>query len=231
MELVRRSAWGAAPPRSKPITIATPVKDLFLHHSAGRDNGPTTVRAIQKFHQDTRGWNDIAYSWLYSPNDRVFFEGRGPAVHGAHTRGHNSTAHGLCVLGNFEATVVPHHVVADLAEWAQWHGNTWGPSVYRPHNDVSSTLCPGKHLAALIPKINAYMVPAVPDVTTPTELPPTLRLGAVGDDVKLMQAAVMPHHGLFDRPTEDALKAFQRANGLVADGICGPKTWSTILGR
>ncbi len=154
MDLVRRDAWGARPPRGKPITIPTPVRDLFLHHSASPDGGPETVRAIQKFHQETRGWADIAYTWLYSPRDRVFYEGRGPAVAGAHTRNHNRTSHAVCVMGNYDATVPPRHVIGDLAEWAYWHGSVWGPDRYRPHKDVGATACPGRHLINLIPDIN-----------------------------------------------------------------------------
>jgi N-acetylmuramoyl-L-alanine amidase len=154
MDLVRRSAWGAAPPKGKPIPIAAPVKDLFLHHSATPDHSVATVRSIQRFHQDTRGWADTAYTWLYSPSSRTFFEGRGPGISGAHTRNHNRTSHAVCVLGNWEANVPPSYVVHDLADWARWHGTTWGPGHYRAHRDVGATACPGKHLYALLDDIN-----------------------------------------------------------------------------
>jgi N-acetylmuramoyl-L-alanine amidase len=154
MDLIRRDAWGAAPPKGRPLAISAPVRDLFLHHSATPDNGPATVRAIQKFHQDTRGWADVGYSWLYSPRDRVFFEGRGPGISGAHTRNHNRTSHAVCVLGNFQASVPAPHVMQDLADWARWHGTTWGPGVYRTHDEVGATACPGQYLKALVPQIN-----------------------------------------------------------------------------
>ena len=167
MDLIRRSAWGAAAPRSRPLPIPTPVRDLFLHHSAGSDGGPETVRSIQRFHQDTRGWADIAYTWLYSPKNRVFYEGRGPGIAGGHTRSHNRTAHAVCVLGNYETTRPPAHVIEDLAAWARWHGTAWGPNRYRPHSDVSTTACPGKYLAGLIRDINLEaerdMTPATAD--------------------------------------------------------------------
>ncbi len=155
MDLIRRDAWGAKPPTGKPLTIPAPVRDLFLHHSAGPDNGLQSVQSIQRFHQDTRGWADIAYTWLYSPRDRAWFEGRGPGISGAHTRNHNRTSHAVCVLGNWEVSAPPPHVAEDLSEWARWHGTTWGPDYYRGHRDVGATACPGRYLYALLDDINA----------------------------------------------------------------------------
>ena len=42
----------------------------------------------------------------------------------------------------------------------------------------------------------------------------------------------LPKYGIdgsFGKETLAALKAFQQANGLKADGICGPKTWAEIM--
>jgi len=155
MDLVRRSGWGARPPKGKPVPIATPTRWLFLHHSAGPDNGADAVAAIQRFHQDTRGWADIAYTWVYSPRYRTFFEGRGPGIHGAHTRGYNKTGHAVCVLGNYELEPVPAHALDDLADWARWHGTSWGPNRYTPHSQMGSTKCPGRNLLNVLPDINA----------------------------------------------------------------------------
>ena len=157
MELVRRSGWGAAPPKGKPLQIATPVAALFLHHSVSPDGSHQRVRDIQRFHQQTRGWADIAYTWLYSPSHRIWFEGRGPGIGGAHTRGHNKRSHAVCVLGNYEVERPAPHVVQDLADFARWHGTSWGPNRFQGHRDVvSTTSCPGKHLYGLIRDINLY---------------------------------------------------------------------------
>ena len=231
MELVRRSGWGAAPPKSKPLAIPTPVSRLFLHHSVTPDNGAETVRSIQRFHQDTRGYQDIAYTWLYSPRHRLFFEGRGPAVAGAHTRNYNRTSHAVCVLGNYDVSVPPAHVIQDLADWARWHGTAWGPNQYQPHNAVGETACPGKHLVNVLRDIN-YAAEEDFTFSSPTpgaDLPPTLKAGDRGDDVKLMQAAIMPHDGVFGPQTEAQLRTFQLKHGLTPDGICGPATWRVIL--
>jgi peptidoglycan hydrolase-like protein with peptidoglycan-binding domain len=231
MEFVGRSGWGAAEPTGKPVAIATPVRTLILHHSVTPDHGTDTVRQIQRFHQDTRGYADIAYTWLYSPTHRTFFVGRGPGVAGAHTRNQNRTGHGLCVLGNFEASKPPQHVIDDLAEFARWHGTAWGPNKFTEHKDYGQTACPGKYLSAMVRDINLY---AEAEMTPPSnpqpELPSTLRLGDRGDDVKLVQQAVMPHDGVYGPQTEQAVRRYQAAKGLTVDGVCGPQTWRSILG-
>ena len=74
----------------------------------------------------------------------------------------------------------------------------------------------------------------------PSELPVTpdrrtLRKGAQGDDVKLLQTFLISWgfdpgtpDGVFGKNTEAAVKAFQRAQGLTVDGICGPATWTAL---
>ena len=58
-----------------------------------------------------------------------------------------------------------------------------------------------------------------------------LRKGCKGEGVKLMQEALgIGADGDFGPGTERALKEWQAANGLVADGIAGPKTLEKLLG-
>lgn len=38
-------------------------------------------------------------------------------------------------------------------------------------------------------------------------------------------------NGVFDKKTEKAIRRFQRFQGLVPDGQCGPRTWSVLLGQ
>jgi len=58
---------------------------------------------------------------------------------------------------------------------------------------------------------------------------PTLRRGASGDLVRQVQMKCgVAADGQFGGATEAALRAFQRAHGLVPDGIVGPKTWLAL---
>lgn len=69
---------------------------------------------------------------------------------------------------------------------------------------------------------------------TPTK--PTLKMGARGDDVKLMQTKInqlggyhLKIDGIFGPNTYNCLIGFQAQKGLNKDGICGPKTWEAML--
>lgn len=70
-----------------------------------------------------------------------------------------------------------------------------------------------------------------PDYVQP---PPTLRKGAKGDQVKIMQTLLLAKgmkitvDGDFGPKTADALKKFQEAHGLLADAVCGPMTWAAL---
>ena len=61
-----------------------------------------------------------------------------------------------------------------------------------------------------------------------------LRRGLFGWDVSVLQfmlarrGQLVPVYGFFDRATERALRSYQRAKRLAADGIAGPVTLSAL---
>lgn len=60
----------------------------------------------------------------------------------------------------------------------------------------------------------------------------TIYKGCRGDDVKILQRALhLFVDGIFGALTEEAVKDFQKENGIVADGIVGQHTWSKLLGK
>lgn len=60
----------------------------------------------------------------------------------------------------------------------------------------------------------------------------TLRRRMSGDDVAAMQRAigVSPADGIFGIGTDSAVRAWQKSNGLTADGIVGPATQAKMFG-
>lgn len=56
-----------------------------------------------------------------------------------------------------------------------------------------------------------------------------LTKGSKGDLVKTLQAALnLIQDGIFGALTEEAVKEFQRANGLKPDGVVGQRTWAKL---
>lgn len=57
----------------------------------------------------------------------------------------------------------------------------------------------------------------------------TIKLGSKGNDVVALQKKLnLKADGIFGPLTEEAVKEFQKANGLVADGVVGNATWSKL---
>lgn len=101
----------------------------------------------------------------------------------------------------------------------------------------------GKNLRGFIaPKYDEESGSKVEPVKDGNELKlRTLRRGDEGEDVKALQILLIgtkPGYscggygadGDFGRATEEAVRRYQRDNGLAMDGIVGPKTWAKLLG-
>ena len=111
---VSRKEWGAADATSTP-TPHVP-KRIVIHHSFQPDskswNGITSVRGIQRYHQKTQGWADIAYHFIVSPDGKQVFLGRPEDTVGAHCGGvipqgvrkvyGNTGSIGICLAGNYD---------------------------------------------------------------------------------------------------------------------------------
>jgi peptidoglycan hydrolase-like protein with peptidoglycan-binding domain len=66
-------------------------------------------------------------------------------------------------------------------------------------------------------------------------MPTTIKLGDTGEDVKLQRVFARTKvlgpddvDGVFGPKTDHAVREFQQSNGLVADGVVGPITWSHL---
>lgn len=156
MEIVTRKEWGARSPR-RVSRISTPVQENWLHHTATEQYGAKGMRDIQRYHMDSKEWSDIGYSWVYDPKARIWFEGRGWGVSGAHTYGHNSVSHGFCVMGNYNNRNVTETNINDIARFiAGAYKAGHGPAEFTGgHRDVGSTSCPGNNLYSEISSINS----------------------------------------------------------------------------
>lgn len=146
MDIISRGEWGARGPRSRSRVNWSQRTEFVVHYS----EGPTdqSVRSIQDFHMDGRGWADIGYNFLVDVDGRIY-EGRGWLVVGAHAPDHNTSGIGVCMIGrDGDAT-------ADAKRSIRW---VYDEAVRRKggglaklgHRDVYATSCPGDQLYAWV---------------------------------------------------------------------------------
>jgi N-acetylmuramoyl-L-alanine amidase len=126
------------------------VTRITVHHTAevapmGERGDADVVRAIQRFHQDDRGWADVGYHWLVGRDGRIY-EGRAVGVQGAHAGGERNVENlGIALVGDF-TNELPSPVQLDLfatflAEQRRLHGVP--ASEVLGHRDLAPTECPG----------------------------------------------------------------------------------------
>lgn len=156
-EILGRSAWGAAPAR--PGGRSHRPHRVTLHHTAGAVVGsgraPATLRGIQSFHMGDKGWVDLAYH-LFIDADGVAWEGRDPSIVGDTSTDYDPSGHYLiCALGNFEEQLPGSAQVEGIVRALIAVQASRGIPVetLAPHRDLAATLCPGKHLVALLDAI------------------------------------------------------------------------------
>ena len=99
--IISRDGWEARPPK-RPFTKLKPsrVQGVVLHHSGVKDGpkGMSALKAYERFHMDSRGWNAIAYNWLVDEAG-VIYAGRGAGVVSGATKGWNSRTESICFTG------------------------------------------------------------------------------------------------------------------------------------
>lgn len=110
---VSRAAWGGVEVRDNSVAPTWyRANHLVLHHTADSNSLRSTesswadrVRAEWSFHTYSRGWGDVGYNWLVSPNG-VLYEGRNGSSSldqdsvGFHDTG-NYGSMGVVMLGTF----------------------------------------------------------------------------------------------------------------------------------
>jgi len=152
--LLCRDSWGAAPLR--PGGRSHMLDQMTLHHSAATlsDNRemPSHLRQHQRFHQDDRGWIDIAYHIAVDRRGNLY-ELRPVELAGDSATAYDPTGHFLVVVeGNFdEEQVTPEQLDGAVLAFA-WAAQKYGlPVKVRGHRDVTATTaCPGANLEIFV---------------------------------------------------------------------------------
>ncbi|XP_070683879.1 N-acetylmuramoyl-L-alanine amidase-like [Pempheris klunzingeri] len=156
-QIISRCQWRAKANRGTPLPLSLPLRFLYVHHTY-EPSSPClsfpscshSMRAMQRFHQEDRGWSDIGYSFVVG-SDGYVYEGRGWNQLGTHTRGHNDIGYGVSIIGNYTATLPSRHAMDllrhRLVQCAVDGGRLAANFTIHGHRQVVNyTTCPGDAL-------------------------------------------------------------------------------------
>lgn len=161
-----RTEWNARSPDGR--LFQPSPKRAFVHHTDSADAAKVetlaqmkaATRAIQDFHMDDRGWDDIAYHFIvFQPGPRhdhaVVMAGRPVSVLPAAQLHNNTATLAIAVYGDGQHQELDRNtrfVIECLIRLG-------GPSVKAVggHRDVFATDCPGDRFYAAIPQIAAAL--------------------------------------------------------------------------
>ena len=148
-----RAAWGARPalPGGRPQTVTR----MTLHHSAVAlpDNRGIIARLQQhqRYHQDDKGWVDIAYHAAVDRRGNIFAL-RDTAIAGDTATNYDPAGHFLVLCeGNFDDETVSEAQLDSAALVCAWAMREFGITVdtLASHREVTPvTSCPGDGLEA-----------------------------------------------------------------------------------
>lgn len=210
MQIVSRKGWGARAAEAGVNYTTWRSRTAFMVHHSG---GPAsqTPRQIQDWGMDGRRFSDVSYNFLIDQRGQVY-AGRGWLAVGAHCKGWNTKALGVCVIGNNQMSAAVKAALRELyAEATRRKGKALDAMV---HSDGDSTGCPGAKLRGWVHAGGL----------SPRELSRTSPMMR-GEDVRVVQAIVGADvDGWYGPKTEARVKAWQREHGLKPDGIVGPLT-------
>lgn len=99
--------------------MANNVQYIIVHHTGGTDKDPladtSNHTAVQvDYYHKSKGWDGIGYNWFIEKDGKIV-KGRDENKVGAHTIGYNDKSIGICLAGNFDATIPTEAQIASLA--------------------------------------------------------------------------------------------------------------------
>lgn len=153
--------------------------------------------------------------------DKVAAAGWQPAIY---------SSHNWITTKINKSTVAKYHLW--LARFAKSHGYTAGDVHIWQHSEKGNVAGIKGHV-----DLNISYIDYAGGGAKPATSQPTVRRGDSGPAVWTLQNALnrLPAYSVivdsvFGAQTDAAVRAFQRARGLVVDGIVGPKTWGKLEG-
>ncbi len=147
-----RHDWGAIAPDRICRQAVDPYRITFHHTYLPRvaaDHVARTIRQIQSYHINERGWCDVGYHFLVGPDGEIFEGSAIPHRKGAHVGDHNDGNIGIALLGDFSDHEPSAAQLASSTRLVQWLHRNYGIEldrrVIRGHGQWpgQTTRCPG----------------------------------------------------------------------------------------
>lgn len=234
MKIISRAEWNARPPDNI-VLVAWSQRTGFCTHYSGA-NKNQTVRSIQNYCMDERGFSDIDYNFLVDYKGNIY-EGRGWDKRGSHVLNHNTENIGVCAIGtNADITPAQMHSIRWLYDEA--NRRKGGILAKRTHRGIThATDCPGDVLAHWMEQ--GMKDPLPPPAATHPAYPGTVlrRSSVYNANVKIWQERMdergwsLEVDGLLGPETVRVINAFQKEKGLTVTGNINKATWDAAWTR
>lgn len=247
---IKQATPTGEPACTKITTSGKKLSDAALTTTGGTFSVPGTVKWVD----DTTGADlpdtttveaNKLYKWVFTPTDSTNYE----SINGTIKLWSKSTSSGG---GSYYAPVVPDmpmvywgctgDAVKALQEKLNAKGfnsgnvdGIFGAKTYAAVTAFQKANSLG--VDGIVGKLTwAKLYDATPVNVTPVTTQPMLRTGSRGDAVRKLQELLNAKgytcgsvDGIFGSKTYAAVLAFQKANGLAADGIVGSLTWGKLV--
>lgn len=228
---------------------------IVLHHAASKS---CTPQQIHQWHLN-RSWSGVGYHFIVRKDGQIY-RGRPEDVVGAHATNFNSKSIGICFEGDYTVETMPLAQLEAGKELVAYLKAKYGITKVKGHRDLMATSCPGKNFPFFeiatakqnIEKENLILSFQRAAIADGFKFPKYGADGSYGNETKsVMQKCVVKKRltykyknaaklvqrllgieqdGLCGNQTVEAIKNFQKKNGLVADGAVGFNTWRVLLG-
>lgn len=246
---IKQATPTGEPAYTKITTSGKKLSDAALTTTGGTFSVPGTVKWVDDtgaaLPDTTTVEANKLYKWVFTPNDSTNYE----SINGSIKLWSKSTSSGG---GSYYAPVVPDmpmvywgctgDAVKTLQEKLNAKGfnsgnvdGIFGAKTYAAVTAFQKANSLG--VDGIVGKLTwAKLYDATPVNVTPVTTQPMLRTGSRGDAVRKLQELLNALgydcgsvDGIFGSKTYAAVLAFQKANGLAADGIVGSLTWGKLV--
>lgn len=247
---IKQATPTGEPAYTKITTSGKKLSDAALTTTGGTFSVPGTVKWVDDTGAALPGTTTVEanklYKWVFTPTDSTNYE----SINGSIKLWSKSTSSGGG--GSYYAPVVPDmpmvywgctgDAVKTLQEKLNAKGfnsgnvdGIFGAKTYAAVTAFQKANSLG--VDGIVGKLTwAKLYDATPVNVTPVTTQPMLRTGSRGDAVRKLQELLNAKgytcgsvDGIFGSKTYAAVLAFQKANGLAADGIVGSLTWGKLV--